>query len=65
MENPKTKNNPNLKYAVVILLERKYSIDEIVKLFDIPKWKAYQHNNHYKKAIALIQEQKLKVTEVK
>jgi hypothetical protein len=54
-------NNPNLKYAVIILLERKYKVEEIMKLFDVPKWKIYQHNSHYKKALALIEEAKLKV----
>ena len=43
-----------LKYAIVILLERKYSYDEIKKLFNLPEWKVYQYGKHYKLANELI-----------
>jgi hypothetical protein len=55
-------NNPDLKYASIILLERKYKIEEIIKLLELPKWKVYQHNKHYKKALEIIEIAKLRVT---
>lgn len=49
----------DLKYAVIILLERKYGYSEIIKLFSLPRWKLYQYSKHFRTALELIDFQKL------
>lgn len=52
-----------MKPELLILFERKYTVDEIQKLTGYPKGMIYRYSSLYKKGCGKIQELKLKVTE--